>query len=140
VVEAFRGLSVGGLKILLPRAAQAREVLPEELQKMGAEVHVVVAYRTVRPEGDRTLVAGMLERGEIHMVTFTSSSTVLNFVEMFEPDRARLQEWMTQVTVACIGPVTAKTAEAQGFRVKVVPTEYTIEGLTAAIVQFYGTT
>jgi uroporphyrinogen III methyltransferase/synthase len=140
VVEAFRGLSVGGMRILLPRAAQAREVLPEELQKMGAEVHVVEAYRTVRPEGDRTLVARMLEKGEIHLVTFTSSSTVLNFVEMFEPDRARLQEWMTQVTVACIGPVTAKTAEAQGFRVKVVPTEYTIEGLTAAIIQFYGTT
>jgi uroporphyrinogen III methyltransferase/synthase len=140
VVEAFRALSVGGMKILLPRAAQAREVLPEELQKMGAEVHVVEAYRTVRPDGDRTVVATMLERGEIHMVTFTSSSTVLNFVEMFEPDHARLQEWMTQVTVACIGPVTAKTAEAQGFRVKVVPTEYTVEGLTAAIGQYYGTT
>lgn len=139
VVEAFRGFSVRGMKILLPRAAQAREVLPEELQKMGAEVHLVEAYRTVRPEGDRALVAKMLERGEIQMVTFTSSSTVLNFVEMFEPDRARLQEWMKRATVACIGPVTAKTAEARGFRVKVVPNEYTIEGLTAAIVRFYGT-
>jgi uroporphyrinogen III methyltransferase/synthase len=137
VVEAFRRFSVRGMKILLPRAAQAREVLPEELQKMGAEVHVVEAYRTVRPEGDRKLVAGMLERGEIHMVTFTSSSTVLNFVEMFEAERVTFKEWMTKVTVACIGPVTAKTAEAQGFRAKVVPTEYTIEGLTAAIVHFY---
>ena len=139
VVEAFRGFSVRGMKILLPRAAQAREMLPDELQKMGAEVHVVEAYRTVRPEGDRILVAKMLERGEIHMVTFTSSSTVLNFVDMFDAERARLREWMTKATVACIGPVTAKTAEAQGFLCKVVPTEYTIEGLTEAIVQYYGT-
>jgi len=138
VVEAFRGFSVRGMKFLLPRAAQAREVLPEALQEMGAQVHVVEAYRTVRPERDRTLVAGMLEKGEIHMVTFTSSSTVLNFVDMFEADRDRLQEWMTKVTVACIGPVTAQTAEGQGFRAMVVPADYTIEGLTAAIVQYYG--
>jgi uroporphyrinogen III methyltransferase/synthase len=137
VVEAFRDFSVRGMRILLPRAAQAREVLPDALQEMGAEVHVVEAYRTVRPEGDRISVAKMLERGEIHMVTFTSSSTVLNFVEMFEKEHAKLKEWMKSATVACIGPVTAKTAEEKGFRAKVVPTEYTIEGLTAAIVQFY---
>jgi uroporphyrinogen III methyltransferase/synthase len=79
----------------------------------------------------------MLEKGEIHMVTFTSSSTVTNFVEMFKEDAQKLKKWMARVTIACIGPITAKTAEENGFTINLVPPEYTIESLTDSIVQYF---
>jgi uroporphyrinogen III methyltransferase/synthase len=137
VVEAFKKQGVKGMRILLPRAAEAREVLPQQLQDMGAAVEVVEAYRTVRPEGARDEVRAMLEKGAIHMVTFTSSSTVNNFMEMFEGEREGLLKWMEEVAVACIGPVTAKTAQEKGLSVRVTPPEYTIEALTGAIVEYF---
>jgi uroporphyrinogen III methyltransferase/synthase len=125
------------LKILLPRAAEAREIMPLELKKMGASVDVVEAYRTVRPDTNRARVKEMLEKGDIHMVTFTSSSTVANFVKMFGNESDNFHDWMSNVSVACIGPVTAQTAEENGLTVDVFPEDYTIEGLTNAIVQYF---
>jgi uroporphyrinogen III methyltransferase/synthase len=138
VVEAFRKHRVAGSRILLPRAAEAREVLPQELEKMEATVEVVEAYRTVKPEGDRDEIRAMLGKGDIHMVTFTSSSTVNNFMEMFEGESDQLLKWMEKVTVACIGPVTAKTAEERGLSVRITPSDYTIEALAKAIVNWFG--
>jgi uroporphyrinogen III methyltransferase/synthase len=137
VVEAFRKHRVAGSRILLPRAAEAREVLPQELEKMGATVEVVEAYRTVKPEGDKDEIRAMLGKGDIHMVTFTSSSTVNNFMEMFEGESDQLLKWMEKVTVACIGPVTAKTAEQRGLSVRITPSDYTIEALAKAIVDYF---
>lgn len=137
VVEAFRKHRVAGSRILLPRAAEAREVLPQELEKMGATVEVVEAYRTVKPEGDKDEIRAMLVKGDIHMVTFTSSSTVNNFMEMFEGESDQLLKWMEKVTVACIGPVTAKTAEQRGLSVRITPSDYTIEALAQAIVDYF---
>ena len=88
VVEAFRSQEVRGKRILLPRAAEAREVLPDELQKMGASVDVVEVYRTIRADVDRKPLRDLLEKGRVHMVTFTSSSTVRNFVEPFRGEGA----------------------------------------------------
>ncbi|MBN1106669.1 MAG: uroporphyrinogen-III C-methyltransferase [Deltaproteobacteria bacterium] len=137
VVEALRNEEVGGARILLPRAAQAREVLPEELRKMGAVVDVVETYRTVKAAGDLEGVKEMLQKGEIHMVTFTSSSTVSNFVELFREEGEAFYRWMEGPVVACIGPVTARTAEKTGLKVSLVAPEYTIESLTASIVGFF---
>ena len=137
VVACFAREGVEGVRILLPRAASAREVLPEELRKMGAQVDVVAAYKTVRPETDTAAVGAMLEDGTVDMVTFTSSSTVTNFVDMFAPDTSRLVEWMGRVTAACIGPVTAGTARRHGFSVGVMPEEYTVEALTDGIVGYF---
>jgi len=137
VVEAFRKHGVNGLKILLPRAAEAREVLPQELEKMGATVEVVDAYRTVKPEGSRAEIRAMLEKGDIHVVTFTSSSTVNNFMDMFKDEGGRLLQWMGEVTVACIGPVTANMAEERGLSVRITPSDYTIEALAKAIVDYF---
>jgi uroporphyrinogen III methyltransferase/synthase len=137
VVDAFRKRDVKGINILLPRAAKARQVLPVELVKMGARVDEIPAYETVQPDHDRARVRGMLEKGEIDMVTFTSSSTVTNFVEMFREEKQHLKEWMTKVAVACIGPITARTAEERGLSVSLIPEEYTIEALTNAIVQHF---
>ena len=139
VVEAFRKWEPNGVRILLPRAAKAREILPDELRKMGARVDVIDAYKTVTPTGNTAGIREMLQKGTIDMVTFTSSSTVTNFVNMFGSDRQQLtSQWMKKVKVACIGPITGDTAENQGFSVDLMPQDYTIEALTQAIVDFFG--
>jgi uroporphyrinogen III methyltransferase / synthase len=135
VVDAFRKEDIEGKRILLPRAREAREVLPQELENLGAVVDVVEAYRTIKPEEDKEGIQEMLRQGQIHMVTFTSSSTVNNFVDMFQG--APLLAWMDKAAVACIGPVTAKSAEDKGLKVTLVAPEYTIPSFTKAIVDFF---
>jgi len=76
-------------------------------------------------------------RGSIDMVTFTSSSTVINFVNMFRSDLQEIHKWMARVAVACIGPITAQTAQDNGFHVDLIPQEYTIEALTLSIVKHF---
>jgi len=137
VVESFEKLGISGAKILIPRAVKAREVLPEQLRQAGAQVDVVHAYQTIRPDHDTGRLKELLMRGSIDMVTFTSSSTVSNFVKMFRADGNRLQEWMQNVAVACIGPITARTAQENGFTVSLVPLEYTIESLAEGIILFF---
>jgi uroporphyrinogen III methyltransferase/synthase len=136
VVECFREKGVKGARILIPRAARAREVLPEKLRKMGAQVDVVPAYQTIKPAQDTARVSEMLENGVIDIVTFTSSSTVTNFVEMFEAGMDQVLRWMEHVVVACIGPITARTAQENGFSVDLTPSEYTVEALTDSIVRY----
>jgi uroporphyrinogen III methyltransferase/synthase len=100
-------------------------------------VDEIPVYQTIKPLHDKARVKGMLEKGEIDMVTFTSSSTVTNFVDMFRQEAQLLQDWMSKVAVACIGPVTAKTAEDKGLAVSLMPEEYTIDALTHAIVRYF---
>ena len=136
IIEALRDRIGAGTKILLPRADIARKVLPEALRQMGADVTEVTAYRTVAGDGDSTRIREMLARGEIHLITFTSSSTVRNLVKMLNaPD---LQALLKNVVVACIGPVTAGTARELGLKVDVVAEEYTIEGLVRSLLGYYG--
>lgn len=135
VVEALGGENMAGARVLLPRAEKAREVLPLELEKMGASVDVVSAYRTVKPDRDVSRVRSLLEQGAIDVITFTSSSTVTNFAEIFAGEETALREWMRRAKVACIGPVTARTAEDQGFSVDVMPFSYTIEALIESVVR-----
>jgi len=137
IVADFRKWQITGAKVLLPRAAQAREVLPEELKKMGAHVDVVTAYQTIKPDYDTEKVRNMLKEGTVDMVTFTSSSTVNNFVKMFEQDTDNLRKWMSHVPVACIGPVTATTARKNGFHVEITPPKYTIGALTDSILHYF---
>jgi uroporphyrinogen III methyltransferase/synthase len=137
VAACFREMESKGIRILLPRAARAREVLPEELNGMGFQVDVVPVYRTIKPDYDTDRVRGMLEKGAVDMVTFTSSSTVTNFFEMFEEKTRDLKKWMSRVIVACIGPVTAETARKKGLSVGLIPREYTIESLTESIVEYF---
>ncbi len=127
-----------GKKILLPRAEKAREILPERLVGAGAGVDVVPVYRNVRPDSyDK--VRDALQAGEIDMVTFTSSSTVKNFVAMLGGDKKYdIADLIKDVRVACIGPITSRTARELGLKVEVEPDEYTIPAMVAAIVDFYG--
>jgi uroporphyrinogen III methyltransferase/synthase len=124
-----RGVSAGD-RILIPRALEAREMLPDSLRRSGAVVDVVPVYRTVLGPGE----AGVLERieeGTVDVIVFTSGSTVKNFVQLtsdFDLDVA-----FEQVAAASIGPVTTNTAEELGIPVTVEPAESTIPALVAAI-------
>lgn len=132
VVEAFSQLAVAGKKVLLPRAREARSVLPVELEKMGARVDEVTAYETRPAETDAAVLIDRLEAKSVDMVTFTSSSTVKNFHQMLPPDRAHAL--MRGVTVASIGPITSETARTLGYTVQIEAPVFTIDGLVQAIL------
>jgi uroporphyrinogen III methyltransferase/synthase len=135
VLEALAGLGVASQRILIPRAETARELLPEGLRRLGAQVTVAAAYRTLPEETEKPLLLGRLRAGSVDCLTFTSSSTVLNFLALFE--RTEILSLLKPVTVAAIGPVTAQTARENGLEVRVVPESYTIPGLVEALVDFY---
>jgi len=135
VVEAFKSQALAGKKILLPRAREARLILPEELSSMGADVNEIPVYVTrIAEDNTATLLAG-LEEQRIDCVTFTSSSTVRNFKKLIP--KASFKQLMASVTVACIGPVTADTARDLGFDVHLVAGTYTIPGLVDALIGHY---
>ncbi|MEW5954691.1 MAG: uroporphyrinogen-III C-methyltransferase [Bacillota bacterium] len=125
-----------GQRILLPRADIARRMLPESLAAMGVEVAEVTAYRTIMGKGNSALIREMLQSGQLHVVTFTSSSTVKNFVHLLGLENPR--EALKGVTVACIGPITAATANQMGLDVDVTASEYTIPGLVRALAEHTG--
>lgn len=134
VIEALKDRIQTGDKVLLPRADLARQVLVDSLQQLGADVHEVIAYQTVlADETDTQLLLEKLQAGEIHVVTFTSSSTVTNFLKLIGDHRDLLQG----ITMACIGPVTAETAEKNGLKVDICAEQYTIDGLVNAIQGYY---
>lgn len=139
MAESFEKMGVDGDSILIPRAVKAREVLPERLTKAGASVTVVPVYQNKRPdsfEGMHEKLLANLKDKQVDMVTFTSSSTVTNFVEMLGiKDQKELQSLMEGVQVAAIGPITAKTVEKNGLKVDVQPDTYTISAMVEAIVK-----
>ena len=137
VVDALlRRGDVRGRRILLPRALEARDTLPEGLRAQGALVDVIPVYRTVRAAGDGGGLAAEILAGSIDVVTFTSSSTVRSFVELVGPAAAGSGRF----AVAVIGPVTAATARALGLVVTVEASEFTVPGLVAALVRHFGPT
>lgn len=136
VIEAMKAAGVAGQRVLIPRAAVAREILPEQLRALGAEVRVVTAYRTVLPEGDADRVKDLLRNQALHVLTFASSSAVRNFCGLFA-NRDELRRLTHGAVVACIGPVTAKTAEEEGLPATVMAAENTIPSLVEAIVRHY---
>jgi uroporphyrinogen III methyltransferase/synthase len=137
LLESLGNLGVRGQRILVARAAVAREILPTSLRAMGATVDVVAVYRTVRPEVDAEWLRTLLRDRAIHVITFTSSSTVKNFRALFE-SREDMIEMVGGARVACIGPITAETAKEEGLRVSVTPKENTIPSLVDALVQAIG--
>jgi len=134
LVEAIGVDGIRGTRVLLPRAAEAREVLPKELARRGAEVDVVPAYRTVRSAPEAEPVRAMLRDGNIHAVTFTSSSTVKHFLELVGGEARHL---LRGVVVASIGPITADTAARHGIASDVVPEKYTIPALADALIRHF---
>jgi uroporphyrinogen III methyltransferase/synthase len=136
VVEALSDLPLEGSRMLIPRAAVARDVLPRALTARGAHVDVVEAYRTVLPATDLEADTWrLLEQQAIDVVTFTSPSTVTNFARL--TGEANLSQLLREAVVACIGPITADTARSHGLTPMIVPHEYTIPALARAIVEYF---
>ncbi|MDH4140553.1 MAG: uroporphyrinogen-III C-methyltransferase [Coriobacteriia bacterium] len=140
VLEGFCDRGVGeGSRILIPRALEAREVLPDTLREHGAIVDVVPVYRTVLGQGEPSVVQRLAE-GTVDVVTFTSSSTVKNFFRLAEetlPDDRSVLDAMGDVLAASIGPITSDTARDLGIEVGVEAEEYTIPGLVEAVVKHF---
>jgi len=138
LLAAFAAEELRGARILLPRAAGARAILPETLRARGAQVDEVIAYRAVPPlDADVDGLRAALEAGRLDALTFTSSSTVRNFGALLgEAELKRLVRDGRPV-VACIGPVTAATARECGLPVTVVPRTYTAAALAAALVDHF---
>jgi len=121
---------VKGKRVLLVRAKVARDVIPRELRKAGAHVDVVEAYETIVPQSSRRKLLAALknESKRPHVVTFTSSSTVKNFVALVGK-RTNLKG----IQMASIGPVTSSTLRESGLNVDIAAEEFTIPGLLTAI-------
>ena len=134
LVEALAAEDLAGVGVLIARAAEAREVLPDELRRRGARVEVVPAYRTLQSDEDAGAIRSMLRERSVHVVTFASSSTVRNFLEMVGPETVEL---LRGVVVASIGPITAKTAAEAGIVSQVVPDRYTIPAFVEALLEYY---
>jgi uroporphyrinogen-III synthase len=132
VVRSLRN-RVKGKRILLVRAKVARDVIPNELRKAGARVDVVEAYETVVPQSSRTRLRSALANlgRRPHIVTFTSSSTVKNFVALV----GRRALGLKDIHLASIGPVTSATLREFGLRADIKAKEFTIPGLVEAIVR-----
>lgn len=138
VLEALEKLDKKGIKgkrFLIPRAREAREILPEELKKRGGEVDVVPVYETVRPERSSKEIEDLFGENGVDLITFASSSTLRNFIDII--GEKKLKEALGRIAIACIGPVTAKTAEAFGLQVDIIPKEYTFPDLAESIVDYF---
>ena len=129
VISGLAAKEIAGCRILLPRADIAPRELADGVARLGAVPHEVTAYVTKLPADSVSLGKQMLLDGQIDIITFTSSSTVTNLLT------ALGDEWYVakNATIACIGPVTATTAEKAGLRVDIIAWEQTISGLVAAI-------
>lgn len=135
VATAFDDVPLMGARILLPRAAVARDILPVMLRRRGATVDVVTVYRTVAGGADPEPVRAALGAGEVDAVTFASSSTVHSFLEALGADALPLLE---KTAVAVIGPITAQTAREAGLTVDVEAEEYTMDGLVRGLLAALG--
>jgi uroporphyrinogen-III synthase len=133
VVEALRS-QVQGKRVLLVRAKVARDLIPQELRAAGATVHVMEAYETVVPESSRARLREVLSDAAQRptAITFTSSSTARNFVELLGPENL---SQLDGITIASIGPVTSQTLREVGITVTLEAHEYTIAGLVDALAE-----
>lgn len=122
-----------GVPVLLPGSDIGRDVLAAGLEDLGARVERAAAYRTVTPQGAGQRARQVLQAG-VDVVTFTSSSTVRNTLDILEGDKQYLEPGL----IACIGPITAATARQLGLRVDLVAEENTVEGLVDVLVKHLG--
>ncbi len=135
ILEGFKKVRMEGKRILLARAKKARDILPNGLRRMGVELDVVEVYRTVRPRGGLKKLKKLLTEGKMDVITFTSSSTVEHFADLLKKED--LNKLVKGVAIACIGPVTARTAKEWGLKVRIQPKQYTVPALTRAIAEYF---
>ncbi len=137
VIENWPDQNLNGKRILIPRAAEARELLPDALRKMGAEVNVQHAYETIIDNSNTENLLDLLRTHQLDVLTFSSSSTVKNFVEALGiTDNQELSELLSGCIFAAIGPITADTMRSYNFPVHIMAEEHTIPGLVSALERY----
>jgi uroporphyrinogen III methyltransferase/synthase len=133
LAEAFRELGAGsGCRVLIPRAQDAREILPDELRAMGCEVECV--YRTRLAAADPEVVE-RLRAGRVDVVTFTSGAIARGFVSAIEGAGLDAEQVLSGLTIASIGPVTSDAVRGMGFSVDVEAAESTMRSLVDVIAE-----
>ena len=129
VVKAFRGVDISGANVLLPRAEIAGDIIPDGLSELGANVDVATAYKTVNSGEDGETIKELVDSGKIDVITFTSPSTVTNFMDIIG-DETTIPN---HIKIACIGPVTENACRKAGLGVDIMQGPYSIPGLVKAI-------
>lgn len=138
LAESLLDQGVEGRNILIPRALHGREILPETLRGAGAQVTIAPVYQNCPAEGDKERLRAEFAGGGVEVITFTSSSTVRNFLSMLDAaNQAELRQILNGVKIAAIGPITAKTVTDNGLDVDIQPEKHTIPELISAIVKYY---
>jgi uroporphyrinogen III methyltransferase/synthase len=138
LADALVKTEIKGSRILLPRALKASEILPEVLTDAGATVTIAPTYQNIPPQGRKQELRDQLESGSVDLITFTSSSTVTNFLTMLDAaDQQELHRLLDKVSIAAIGPITAETVRDNGLQVDIQPQRYTIDDMVQAIVSSY---
>ncbi|MDQ2943328.1 MAG: uroporphyrinogen-III synthase [Candidatus Dormibacteraeota bacterium] len=133
LAKALEGWEMDGKRVLVPRAEVARDALPSLLANRGAEVEILPVYRATCPPETADALLRLFNNEGVDVITFTSSSTVYNFVRAFPEDR--LPAVLGDAEIACMGPVTADSARKLGLTVAIVAREYTTHGLVQAIAE-----
>ena len=137
LIEAFSQQSTVNslkeMKFLLPRAEVAREVFPQKVRELGGEIDTPAAYRAIKPEKHGKRLKRFLKEGRISVATFTSAATFNNFVDIMGEDAIEI---LKDVTIAVIGPVTAKAIEKAGLKVSITPKEATIKAMVDEIIKW----
>jgi uroporphyrinogen-III synthase len=136
VVKSLRQ-EIAGKRVLLARAKVARDVIPRELRKLGAQVDVIEAYETVVPQASRNKLRALLKNPKQRpdVVTFTSSSSAKNFVSLLGTGARGEHSTLDAIRMASIGPVTSATLRELGLPVDIEARKFTIPGLIEAIVE-----
>lgn len=134
IIQSLENKVKKGDKILLPRADIGRRILPQALSDLGAEVDDVVAYKTEKSNSHGKLLYEMLKNKEVHIITFTSSSTVKNLVELLDIPSDQLKDLLEDVLTVSIGPITSATAKDLGVKIDIEAQQYTINGLINSMV------
>ena len=135
LLAALRQQRWRGQRVLVARAAQARELLPRELRRRGAHVEVVAVYRTVAPPASARRARAIFHSPKPDLIAFTSSSTARNLFALL--GRPAVHTLLAGVAVATIGPVTSRTARALGLRVAVEARPHTVAALARAIESYF---
>jgi uroporphyrinogen III methyltransferase/synthase len=126
---------LANIRILFPRAEQARELLPHELRRRGAVVDIVTVYRTEKSTATAASIRSIFATHRVNCIVFTSSSTVRHMAQTLGGD---LPSVLANTSVAVMGPITANTAREAGLNPDIVPVRSTIADLVAAIENRFG--
>lgn len=133
LIDIFTKGSLKNTRILLPRAEEGRDVFPNKIRELGGHIDTPITYKTIKPEKHAKRLMRFLKAGRITIATFTSASTFQNFVDILGSEAEQL---LKELTIAAIGPITAKAIERFGLKVTIMPQKATIPSMVNEIIEW----